>query len=116
MYQTEILIFHFLFLFLQLFLQFRQLAVLEFSRFVEVIRLLRCLNLAIYKMCIRDSCLGQLTALVISDISWRRSDQTGNGMFLHVFTHIDTNHVVLIVKQCLRQRFCKLCLADTGRT
>ena len=61
-------------------------------------------------------CLGQLTALVISDISWRRSDQTGNGMFLHVFTHIDTNHVVLIVKQCLRQRFCKLCLADTGRT
>ena len=34
MYQTEILIFHFLFLFRQLFLQFRQLAVLEFSRFV----------------------------------------------------------------------------------
>ena len=32
--QTEILIFHFLFLFRQLFLQFRQLAVLEFSRFV----------------------------------------------------------------------------------
>ena len=50
MYQTEILIFHFLFLFRQLFLQFRQLAVLEFSRFVEVIRLLRCLNLAIYML------------------------------------------------------------------
>ena len=50
MYQTEILIFHFFFLFRQLFLQFRQLAVLEFSRFVEVIRLLRCLNLAIYML------------------------------------------------------------------
>ena len=61
-------------------------------------------------------CLCQLTALIVSDISWRRSDQTGYGVFLHVFTHIDPDHVVLIIKQTCRKCLCKLCLADTGRS
>ena len=61
-------------------------------------------------------CLCELTALIVSDISWRRSDQTGYGVFLHVFTHIDPDHVVLIIKQTCRKCLCKLCLADTGRS
>ena len=50
MYQTEILIFHFLFLFRQLFLQFRQLAVLEFRGLVQVVSLLGVLNLPVYRL------------------------------------------------------------------
>ena len=60
--------------------------------------------------------LGQLTALIVSDISGRRSDKTGDGVFLHVFGHIDTNHVVLVVKQAVCKSLCKLRLADTGGT
>jgi len=58
--------------------------------------------------------LCQLTAFLISDISWRRSDQTGHGIFLHVLTHIDTYHILLIIKQCGSQSFGKLCFTNTG--
>ena len=61
-------------------------------------------------------CLSQLAALLVAYISRRRSDQTGDGVFLHVFTHIDSNHVVLIIKQLFCQRFRKLCFTDTGRS
>ena len=61
-------------------------------------------------------CLGQLTTLIVADISRRCSDQAGYRMFLHVLTHIDTDHIVLIVEQCLSQGFRKLSLADTGRS
>ena len=59
---------------------------------------------------------GQLTALLIADISWRRSDQTGDGVFLHVFAHINTDHVVFIIKQGLGKGLGKLGLTDTGRS
>ena len=42
--------------------------------------------------------LGQLTALVVAHVSRRRADQTADGELLHVFAHIDSNHVLLIVK------------------
>ena len=58
--------------------------------------------------------LCQLSAFLISDISWRRSNQTGHGIFLHVFTHIDTDHILLIVKQCGSQSLGKLCFTNTG--
>ena len=54
---------------------------------------------------------GQLAAFFIAHVSGRRADQTGHGVFLHVFGHVDTHHVVLIVKQRLRQRLGKLGLA-----
>ena len=60
--------------------------------------------------------LGQLTALIVSDISGRRSDKTGDGVFLHIFGHIDTNHVVFVIKQTIGKSLCKLRLADTGGT
>ena len=54
---------------------------------------------------------GQLAAFFISHVSGRRANQTGHGVFLHVFGHVDTHHVVLVVKQRLRQRLGKLGLA-----
>ena len=56
--------------------------------------------------------LGQLTALFITDISRRRADQTADAELLHIFGHIDTHHVALVVKQSLCQRLGKLGLAD----
>ena len=56
--------------------------------------------------------LGQLTTLLITHISRRRTDQTRHTEFLHVFRHIDTNHVLFIVKQGLGQRFGQLGLAN----
>ena len=56
--------------------------------------------------------LGQLAALLIADISRRRTDQARDAEFLHVLGHVDTDHVLLIVKQSLGQRFGKFGLAD----
>ena len=59
--------------------------------------------------------LGQLTALLIADISRRRTDQTRYAEFLHILGHVDTDHVLFIVKQGLRQRLGQLGLADARR-
>ena len=59
---------------------------------------------------------GQLTALFVSYVSGRRSDQTRDRILLHVLTHIDTHHVVLIVEQRCRQALRQLRLTDTGRS
>jgi len=56
--------------------------------------------------------LGQLAALLIADISRRRTDQARDAEFLHVLGHVDTDHVLLIVKQSLGQRLGKFGLAD----
>ena len=58
--------------------------------------------------------LGKLTALVIAHIAGRRSDKAGYGVFLHVFRHIYTNHIVFVVEQTLRKGFCKLGFAHAG--
>ena len=60
--------------------------------------------------------LSQLTALLITNISRRRSDKTAHGVFLHVLGHVDTDNVLFIVKQCLCQSLCKLGLTNTCRT
>ena len=56
--------------------------------------------------------LGQLAALLIADISRRRTDQTRDAELLHILGHVDTDHVLLIVKQSLGQRLGKFGLAD----
>ena len=60
--------------------------------------------------------LGQLSALFITNISRRRSNQTGHGIFLHIFTHVDTNHIGFIVKQTLGKALCQLGFTNTGRS
>ena len=58
---------------------------------------------------------GQLAALLIADISRRRSDQSGHRVLLHVLAHVDAHHVVLVVEQGLCQGLGQLGLADAGR-
>ena len=60
--------------------------------------------------------LCQLAAFIIAHISWRRSDQTGYRMLLHVLTHINTDHIVLIIKQRLCQSLGQLCFSHAGRS
>ena len=61
-----------------------------------------------------SDCFCQLSAFIVSNISRRSSDQSGHGIFLHVLTHIDTDHILLIVKQCGSQSLGKLCFTNTG--
>ena len=58
---------------------------------------------------------GQLATFIVTDIAGRRADQSGYGMFLHVFAHVQANHAPLVVKQHFGQRFGQLRLADAGR-
>ncbi len=57
--------------------------------------------------------LGQLSALIISDISRRRPNQPGDRILLHIFAHINPYHILFIVKQAFRKSLRKLGLADT---
>ena len=59
--------------------------------------------------------LGKLTALVVADVSGRRTDETRDGEFLHVLGHVDAHHAALIVKQALGQRLGQFRLADARR-
>ena len=61
-------------------------------------------------------CLSKLATLLISYISRRRSNQSGYRILLHVLTHINSDHILFIIKQILCQSFGKLCLTYTCRT
>ena len=56
--------------------------------------------------------LGKLTSFVIAHISWRRSHESAYGMFLLIFTHINTGHGILIVKEVFGQGLGQFCLSD----
>ena len=60
--------------------------------------------------------LGQLTALVIPYISWRRTYQTGYAELLLILAHVDTRHHLLVVKQIVSQRTRQFGLAYTRST
>ena len=59
--------------------------------------------------------LGELSALVVTDISGRRADEPRNGILFHVFAHVDTDHILFVVEQSPRERFCELRLTHAGR-
>ncbi len=59
--------------------------------------------------------LAQLAAFLVADIAGRRADQTRDGVFLHVFAHVDADHGVLVVEQKFRERARQLRFADAGR-
>ena len=65
---------------------------------------------------LRANLIGQLTALIVTNIAGRRTNQTGHRVLLHVLGHIQTNHGVFIPKDCLSQRFAQLCFTNTGWT
>ena len=59
---------------------------------------------------------GELSALLVADISRRRSYQPRYAEFLHIFRHIYSYDVVLVVKKRLCERLCKLSLSDARRS
>mmetsp|Transcript_6007 Transcript_6007/g.17532 ORF Transcript_6007/g.17532 Transcript_6007/m.17532 type:complete len:943 (+) Transcript_6007:937-3765(+) len=60
--------------------------------------------------------LRQLAALVVSDISRRRTRETADGMLLHVFRHIDADHILLVSEVRLGEGLAQFRLADARRT
>src|SRR5699024_4170318 len=76
-------------------------------RLLDLIKKDNAVGFPAYRLC-------ELSAFFISNISGRRSDQTGYGIFLHVFTHVDTDHILLVVKKCCRQSFCQFGLTYAG--
>ena len=43
--------------------------------------------------------LGQLSALFIAHIAWRGANQAGDRVLLHIFRHVDPDHVGFVVKE-----------------
>ncbi len=60
--------------------------------------------------------LGELAALLVTDVTRRSAEQPGDVVFLLVFRHVDADHRPLVVEEELRQRPCQLGLADAGRS
>ena len=58
----------------------------------------------------------QLAAFIIPHIAGRGADQAGHRVLLHVFAHVNADHVLHIVKQHFRQRLGQLGLAYAGRS
>ena len=58
----------------------------------------------------------QLTALIVTHISGRRTDQTGHRVALHIFGHIDSDHSVFIAEHGFRQGLTQLRFTNAGRT
>ena len=58
---------------------------------------------------------GQLPAFVIAHIPRRRTNETRDRMLLHVFRHIEPDHIRLIVEQKLSQRTRQFGFSHPGR-
>lgn len=59
---------------------------------------------------------GELSALLITDISRRRTDKTRHRKLLHILAHVDTYQRVGRVKHILGQLLGQVGLADAGRS
>ena len=59
--------------------------------------------------------LGQLAALLVSDVPGRRTQQPGHRVLLRVLAHVQLDQRVLIAEQEVRERPGQLRLADPGR-
>ena len=58
---------------------------------------------------------GQVTALFVTDVARRRTDQACHRVFLHELGHIDAHHRFFGVEQEIGQRLGQFGLTDTGR-
>src|SRR6185503_14584042 len=59
---------------------------------------------------------GELAALVVSDVPWRRAHQSRHRVLLHVLGHVDAYHRRFVVEQGLRECASDLGLSDPRRT
>ena len=60
--------------------------------------------------------LGQLAALLVSDVSGRRADQLRDGVLLHELRHIEADQRLLAAEQKFRQRAGDFGFADARRS
>ena len=58
--------------------------------------------------------LGELAALLVADVAWRRADEPGHRVLLHVLGHVEPDHGALVVEEELRQRPGQLGLSHAG--
>jgi hypothetical protein len=63
-----------------------------------------------------SNALGELAALVESDVSGRGAEEARCGVLLAVLRHIERDECIFVVKQELGESFGELGLSDTGRT
>ena len=56
--------------------------------------------------------LRELPRLIVAHVARRRSHQPGHRVLLHVLRHVDTHHVLFVVKQELGQRAGQLRFAN----
>src|SRR5581483_1967333 len=59
---------------------------------------------------------GELTALLEADVAGRRTDETGDGVLLHVLGHVEADHRLLVVEEELRERLREERLPHAGRS
>src|SRR6266581_2794642 len=60
--------------------------------------------------------LGKLAAFLVSDVAWRRTDQTRRGEFFHVLRHVDLNQCVGVTEHELSESACEIRFADARGT
>src|SRR5690606_24251188 len=60
-----------------------------------------------------SDCFGELSTFIVTDVSWRRSDKSGNAMFFHIFRHIDADHRFFIIEQKSCQTLGELGFPDS---
>src|SRR3989344_566794 len=60
--------------------------------------------------------IGDASPIVKTDITGRRADKFGNGMFLHKFGHINSDERILVIKHKFGKRFGQFGFAHSGRS
>ncbi len=58
---------------------------------------------------------GQLAAFLVADVSRRSTDHSGDGVFLHIFRHIEPDHRTFVVEKKLGECTSRFGLTDTCR-
>ena len=59
-------------------------------------------------------CFGELAALFVAHIAWRRADHARDGVLLHVLGHVQANHGAFVVEEKFREGASQFRLADAG--
>jgi hypothetical protein len=58
---------------------------------------------------------GELTSLLVADVAWRRSDEFGDIVTVHIFGHVESDHRFLIIEKKLCQTLGEFGLTDSRR-
>ena len=76
------------------------------------------LNFVEQHNCVRTTTnsLGELPTFVETHVSRRRTDQLADGMALHEFRHVQTDHRFFTAEEVSRERLGELCFSNAGWT